>query len=120
MAEDADSAELYWFDPPNAPFFRSIDSTCQRGLRRTLRRWPYTITVNCAFDNVIRALRWPNPMRDRDKTWINAEIVALYSALHRQGSCAQYRGLAQRQTGRRALWRADRGRFLRREHVFPP
>ena len=51
-------------------------------LRKTVRRQPYRITFDQDFNRVILACADARPT-----TWINAEIVSLYSELHRRG-CA--------------------------------
>lgn len=85
MAEDAAAEELYWFDPPERAIFPLDAFHVPARLRRTLRRWPYQIRLNHDFAGVMRACAAPNAERDRAKTWINADIIALYTALHRQG-----------------------------------
>lgn len=85
MAEDAEATELYWFDPPQRTIF-PLDAFHVPGrLRRTIRRQPYRLTLNSAFTNVMLGCAQPNPAMGRGKTWINAEIIALYAALHAQG-----------------------------------
>ncbi len=83
MAEDAESAELFWFDPPERTIFPLYAFHVPARLRRTIRQRPYRLTVNQDFGSVIRACAAPRA--DRDKTWINAEIIELYTALHQQG-----------------------------------
>lgn len=85
MAEDAAAAALYWFDPPERTIFPLDRFHVPLRLRRTLRRWPYQIRINDDFTGVMRACAAPNAARGRAKTWINDEIIALYTALHRQG-----------------------------------
>lgn len=85
MAEDADATELYWFDPPERTIFPLDSFHVPTRLRRTIRRWPYRLTLNRAFTAVMQACAQPNPAMGRGKTWINAEIIALYTALHQQG-----------------------------------
>lgn len=85
MAEDGAAEELFWFDPPERAIFPLDAFHVPVRLRRTLRRWPYQIRINDDFTGVMRACAAPNAERDRAKTWINAEIIALYTALHRQG-----------------------------------
>lgn len=85
MAEDAAATELFWFDPPERAVFPLDAFHVPARLRRTLRRWPYQIRINDDFPGVMRACAAPNAERKRDKTWINDEIIALYTALHRGG-----------------------------------
>ena len=85
MAEGADAQELYWYDPPVRAII-PLDGRFHvpQRLRRRLRQRPYDIRLNTAFPTVIRACAAPAP--DRPTTWINEEIVALYTAMHQQGS----------------------------------
>lgn len=85
MAEDADATELYWFDPPERTIFPLDAFHVPSRLRRTIRQQPYRLTLNRAFTAVMRGCAQPNPAMRRGKTWINAEIIALYAALHAQG-----------------------------------
>ena len=84
MAESADATELHWFDPPlRAVIPLDTSFHVPRRLKRTLRQKPYQITLNTAFDRVIRACAAQAP--GRMTTWINAEIIRLYGALHWRG-----------------------------------
>ncbi len=85
MAEDANATEIYWFDPPERTVFPLDAFHVPTRLRRTIRRQPYRLTLNCAFTEVMRGCAKPNPAMGRGKTWINEEILTLYSALHSQG-----------------------------------
>jgi leucyl/phenylalanyl-tRNA---protein transferase len=84
MAENALSRHLRWFDPPLRAI---IPLDCRfhvpRRLRRTVRQRPYTIRLNTAFGEVIRACAAPG--EGRMTTWINREIIGLYSTLHHRG-----------------------------------
>jgi len=83
MAEDADSPELMWFDPPRRGILPLDAFHIPRRLSRTLRRAPYDIRVDTAFEQVMRLCA--APAEGRERTWINDEILALYTALHRMG-----------------------------------
>jgi len=84
MAENAGSSELRWFDPPLRAII-PIDNRfhISHRLRRTIRKHPYTVRLNTAFDAVIRACAAPT--EDRKVTWINREIIGLYTTLHWRG-----------------------------------
>jgi leucyl/phenylalanyl-tRNA--protein transferase len=49
-------------------------------LARTVRSDRFKVTADAAFDDVIRACAAPAP--GREESWINAEIIALYTELH--------------------------------------
>lgn len=80
MAEKRDGEELFWFDPPKRGVLPIDGMHVPRRLQRTIRQRPYAITFDRAFEDVIRGCQNARP-----ETWINDEIVALYTALHRKG-----------------------------------
>ena len=57
------------------------------GLRRRLKRCPFTITRNAAFREVITACAQPRPGQHSggDGTWINDDIIDAYCRLHDLG-----------------------------------
>ena len=54
-----------------------------RNLRRRVRQSRFRITMDLAFDRVIRACSEPRP--DSSETWINDQIIVTYGALHQAG-----------------------------------
>ena len=84
MAESAQATELHWFDPPVRALI-PLDAAFHvpRRLRHTLRHKPYDIRINTAFGEVMRGCAAAAP--GRMTTWINAEIIRLYTALHWRG-----------------------------------
>jgi len=83
MAESADSRELFWFDPPLRGILPLEGFHVPRRLRRTVRRRPYRIAYDTDFEGVVAGCAEPTP--DRPKTWINGEILGLYSRLFALG-----------------------------------
>ncbi len=83
MAEGRDTARLYWLDPERRGVIPLDGFHLSRRLRRTVLSGLYTVTADACFARVIQACAAPAPGR-RD-TWINAEIEALFTALHQQG-----------------------------------
>lgn len=79
MAASRDDPELHWVDPVLRGVVPLDGFHISRSLARRLRRAPWTITVNSAFGDVVRACA------DREETWINAPLLALYQALHERG-----------------------------------
>lgn len=82
MAESAGSAQLHWFDPPRRGILPIGGVHASRSLRRDLRRGGWSARLDGDFDAVVAACA------DRDETWINAELRALYRDLHRNGHAA--------------------------------
>ncbi len=86
MAESAESTELLWFDPPVRALIPLDDRFhVSHSLRKRIRRQPYIITRDKAFGDVMRACAAPDPLKDRAETWINNQIIDLYTELHRLG-----------------------------------
>lgn len=79
MAQTAISTDLHWIDPTHRGIFPLESFHISRSLRRHLIGADYTVTVNRDFSGVMQACA------DRPETWINAEIHALYTELHRLG-----------------------------------
>jgi leucyl/phenylalanyl-tRNA--protein transferase len=83
MAMATDDPELYWFSPEERGVLPLDAFNIPRGLKRVLPKLPYRVTVDTAFDAVIRACGTLTPQRR--ETWINETIIELYNTLHRQG-----------------------------------
>ncbi|MEO0036471.1 MAG: hypothetical protein RLZZ501_2494 [Pseudomonadota bacterium] len=83
MARERDDPRLYWVDPEWRGILPLDSFHVPHRLGRTLRRGGIEVRCDTAFDAVIRACGAPAP--DRPDSWINAEIVRLFGALHRAG-----------------------------------
>jgi leucyl/phenylalanyl-tRNA---protein transferase len=83
MAEDAEDREVFWVDPEQRGVLPLDDFHLPRRLRRVLRQELFEIRCDSAFAEVVRGCAEPRP--ERPKTWINDEIVQLYTALFRRG-----------------------------------
>lgn len=83
MAESAEEPELFWIDPERRGILPIEGFHLPRRLRRTLRSGRFAVACDTDFPAVIRGCA--EATTARPKTWINDEIVRLYSALHRQG-----------------------------------
>jgi leucyl/phenylalanyl-tRNA---protein transferase len=79
MAEHRDDPEIFWVDPRRRGVMPLDGFHISRSLARAMRRTPLTTTINRDFAGVVAGCA------DRTDTWINGEITALYSALHRAG-----------------------------------
>lgn len=79
MADSRDSPEIYWVDPRRRGVLPMERFRYARSLRKRIRGCGFRISANTAFDAVVDACA------DRDETWINPQIRALYGALHRAG-----------------------------------
>ena len=84
MAESADALELSWYDPPIRALIPLDEAFhVSRSLRRTLKKKIYRVTLNHAFEDVMRGCA--ESKMGRETTWINGEIMRLYTALHSNG-----------------------------------
>jgi leucyl/phenylalanyl-tRNA--protein transferase len=83
MALDKEETELYWFSPEERGVLPIENFNVPRGLKRVMKDHAFTITVNKDFAAVIRACG--TLTRKRKDTWINDEIIRLYTELHRTG-----------------------------------
>ncbi|WP_299559841.1 leucyl/phenylalanyl-tRNA--protein transferase [uncultured Sulfitobacter sp.] len=80
MSEHRDDTDIFWVDPRRRGIMPLDGFHISRSLRRAMRRSNWTITTDRDFDGVV------DGCADRDDTWINAEIRALYRALHDRGN----------------------------------
>jgi leucyl/phenylalanyl-tRNA--protein transferase len=83
MAEDADDPEVFWVDPDERGVLPLEAFHLSRRLRRTVRQELFEIRCDDAFEAVVRGCA--EPRAERPRTWINDEIVRLYTALFRLG-----------------------------------
>lgn len=79
MAEGRDNPEIFWVNPRRRGIIPLDGFHISRSLARTMRRGTLHATVNEDFAGVVEGCA------DRQETWINAEIAALYLALHQRG-----------------------------------
>ncbi len=79
MAESADSDEIFWFNPEKRGVMPLDGLHISRSLRKLMRARRFRVTANQCFEQVMAACA------DRPETWINPEITALYTELHRLG-----------------------------------
>jgi len=83
MAETADDPELFWVDPERRGILPLDAFHVPRSLRKVIRRGVFEVHVDRDFRGVLEGCAELTPKRRA--TWINSEIVRLYSELHRRG-----------------------------------
>jgi leucyl/phenylalanyl-tRNA--protein transferase len=77
-----DQPILWWSPDPRAVLLpRKLHVS--RSLRKTLRKNPFTVTMDQAFDRVIDACSAPRPTQQG--TWISPEMKAAYTTMHELG-----------------------------------
>lgn len=71
--------EIYWHSPDPRAVFILDNLKTPRSMKQLLSKNIFSISVNTCFDEVI------NQCAARENTWINDEIIEVYSELHRLG-----------------------------------
>ena len=82
MAERREDPNLFWVSPDSRGILPLDRFHLPHRLARTVRSDRFTVKVDTAFEAVMRACAEPAP--DRKESWINDEILSLYTALHRK------------------------------------
>ena len=80
MAERRGDPTLYWVSPERRGIIPLDGFHVPRRLARTVRSGLFTVTADRAFREVMKACAAPTP--ERPESWINDEILRLYTALH--------------------------------------
>lgn len=83
MAQSRQSDRLYWLDPELRGILPLDGFHLPRRLRRTVETGGFTVTADQDFAGVIAGCAAPAP--GREETWINPQIEALFTELHRRG-----------------------------------
>ena len=83
MAERRADPTLYWVSPEKRGVIPLDTFHVPHRLARTVRSGRFSITADQAFTDVMEACAASAP--GREETWINSEILRLYTALHAGG-----------------------------------
>ncbi len=83
MADRRDDPEVFWVEPRERAIIPLEGLHLSKSLRKVLRADRFTVTVDQAFEAVIRACAEPRP--EHPETWISERIVQSYLNLHRAG-----------------------------------
>ena len=75
---------ILWWSPDPRSVLYPDKIRISRSLKKTLRKKPFTITLNTAFAEVIRACA-NAPREGQAGTWITEEMMEAYRELHRLG-----------------------------------
>jgi leucyl/phenylalanyl-tRNA--protein transferase len=84
MAESADDPELFWVDPERRGILPLDGFHLSRRLRRVVRQNRFDVRVDSDFPATMTGCA--EATEKRPNTWINAEIVRLYTALFERGA----------------------------------
>jgi len=79
MSEGRGDPRVFWVDPDRRGILPLDGFHLSRSLKRALLRHPFEMTLDLAFEDVVRGCA------DREETWINDSIFRAYFALHRLG-----------------------------------
>lgn len=83
MARQHDDPKLYWVDPEKRGILPLDDFHLPRSLKKVFKRHSFDLRVDTAFDQVLQLCA--ESTQRRPETWINAEIVRLFTDLHHAG-----------------------------------
>lgn len=83
MADTRDDTEVFWVEPRDRAIIPLDGLHLSKSLRKVIRADRFVVTVDRAFEPVIRACAEPRP--DHPETWISERIVQSYLSLHRAG-----------------------------------
>lgn len=86
MADSRHDEDIFLVDPDRRGIFPLDQFHIPRRLARSVRAEPYQVRIDTAFDAVVRQCAMTTPNRpDRQDTWINGPIEALYGELFQRG-----------------------------------
>lgn len=74
---------LLWWSPDPRMVLRPDELRVSRSLRKTLRRNRFEVSMDQAFEEVIRGCAQPRP--NEDGTWLVPEMIDAYCDFHRLG-----------------------------------
>ena len=83
MARQHDDPKLYWVDPEKRGILPLVDFHLPRSLKKVLKRESFDLRGDTAFEQVLELCA--ESTARRPETWINAEIVRLFTDLHHAG-----------------------------------
>ncbi len=83
MAESADAERVFWVDPEYRGILPLDGFHLPSRLARTVRQDPFEVHVDLDFPGMMRACG--KSRIGRPSTWINPEIIDLYTDLHERG-----------------------------------
>lgn len=83
MADARDDQDVFWVEPRDRAIIPLDGLHISKSLAKIIRQGRYTVTIDRAFEDVIRACAAPRP--DHPESWISDRIVASYLGLHHAG-----------------------------------
>jgi leucyl/phenylalanyl-tRNA--protein transferase len=83
MSEDAEDEDLFWVSPEMRGIIPLDGFHLSASLRKAIRKSGFTVRVDSDFEAIIEGCATVG--EDRDTTWINRTIRAVYGELFRRG-----------------------------------
>ena len=83
MAKSREGHTVYWVQPKQRGILPLDEFHIPRSLKKTLRRGGYSVTADAAFGGVLEGCAATTI--DRPDTWINDEIIRLFTELFQAG-----------------------------------
>lgn len=83
MADKREDLDIFWVEPRERAIIPLDGLHVSKSLRKVLRADRFEVTLDTAFERVIRACSDPRP--GHPESWISNRIVASYLELHRVG-----------------------------------
>lgn len=83
MADKREDSEVFWVEPRERAIIPLEGLYVSKSLRKVLRADRFSVTIDRAFEQVVRACA--EPRADHPETWISERIVQSYIGLHRAG-----------------------------------
>ena len=74
---------VMWWSPNPRCVFKTKTFHKSRSFSRFIKKRPFKITINNAFERVVTSCALPRPYQE--ETWINQDIINAYTALHNRG-----------------------------------
>lgn len=85
MADSQYDDEVFWIDPEERGILPLDGFRIPRSFRKFLKKHPYEVTFNRAFEDVIDGCATTEDDGERDRTWINETIRNWFLELHAKG-----------------------------------
>ena len=79
----SDNEPIMWWSPSERGIVELSDFHVSKSLRKHLKKYPVTVTINNAFIEVIEACR--DQRLDTDGTWITSDMLSAYTNAHNAG-----------------------------------
>lgn len=83
MSESRDDPSIFWVDPKLRGIIPLETFHVSRRLQKTIRQNVFEVRCNTAFEDVIAGCA--ESSKGREDTWINDEIIGVYTELHQLG-----------------------------------